>query len=63
MLKERETLNYFLSQEGKNGPRLQDRWRLFRNARRSGIGVPMIEAFKHLGDLLQWVDTPDQGQV
>jgi flavin-dependent dehydrogenase len=63
MQKERETLNYFLSQEGQNGPRLQDRWRLFRNARRSGIGVPMIEAFKHLGDLLQWVDTPDQGQV
>jgi len=61
MLKERETLNYFLAQEGKNGPRLQDRWRLFRNARRSGIGLPMHEAFKHLGDLLQWVDTPDQG--
>ena len=63
MQKERETLNYFLSQEGKNGPRLQDRWRLFRNARRSGIGLPMHEAFKHMGDLLQWVDTPDQGQV
>jgi flavin-dependent dehydrogenase len=63
MLKERETLNYFLSQEGQNGPRLQDRWRLFRNARRSGIGLPMHEAFKHLGDLLQWVDTPHQGQV
>jgi len=63
MLKERETLNYFLSQEGKNGPRLQDRWRLFRNARRSGIGLPMHKAFKHLSDLLQWVDSPDQGQV
>jgi flavin-dependent dehydrogenase len=63
MQKERDTLNYFLSQEGKNVPRLQDRWRLFRNARRSGIGLPIFEAFKHLGDLLQWVDTPDQGQV
>jgi flavin-dependent dehydrogenase len=63
MLKERETLNYFLSQEGKNGPRLQDRWRLFRNARRSGIGLPVIEACKHLGDLLQWIETPDQGPV
>jgi flavin-dependent dehydrogenase len=63
MQKERETLNYFLSEEGKNGPRLQDRWRLFRNARRSGIGLPMDEAFKHLGDLMHWVETPDQGQL
>jgi flavin-dependent dehydrogenase len=63
MQKERETLNYFLSEENKSGPRLQDRWRLFRNARRSGIGLPMIEAFKHLGDLLQWVETADQDQV
>jgi hypothetical protein len=46
-----------------NGPRLQDRWRLFRNTRRSGVGLPIHEAFKHLGDLLQWADSPDQGQV
>jgi hypothetical protein len=26
----------------------------------AGIGLPMHEAFKHSGDLLQWVDTPDQ---
>jgi flavin-dependent dehydrogenase len=61
MKKERETLDYFLSQEGRNGPRLQDRWRLFRNARRSGIGLPMLEAFRHLGALLQWVESPDKG--
>jgi flavin-dependent dehydrogenase len=61
MKKERETLDYFLSQRGKNGPRLQDRWRLFCNARRSGIGLPMLEACKHLGSLLQWVDSPGKG--
>jgi flavin-dependent dehydrogenase len=61
MKKERETLDYFLSQEGKNGPRLQDRWRLFRNARRSGIGLPILDAFRNLGALLQWVESTDRG--
>jgi flavin-dependent dehydrogenase len=61
MKKERETLDYFLSQERKNGPRLRDRWRFFCNARRSGIGLPMLEAFKRMGALSQWVEGPDQG--
>jgi len=61
MKNERETLDYFCSQEGKNGPRLQDRWRLFCNARRSGVGLPMLEAFKQLGSLLQWVESHDKG--
>jgi flavin-dependent dehydrogenase len=60
MKRERETLDYFLAQEGKGGPRLQDRWRLFRNARRSGIGLPMLEAFRQAGALLHWVEGPDQ---
>jgi flavin-dependent dehydrogenase len=61
MKKERETIDYFLSQEGRNGPRFRDRWRFFCNARRSGIGLPMVEAFRHLGALTQWVEGPDQG--
>jgi flavin-dependent dehydrogenase len=60
MKKERETLNYLLSQEGKGRPRLRDRWRFFCNARRSGIGLPMLEAFRRMGALSQWVDCPDQ---
>jgi len=60
MRKERETLDYLLSQEGKNGPRLRDRWRFFCNARRSGIGLPMLEAFKRMGSLSQWLESPDQ---
>ncbi len=61
MKKERETLDYFLSQEGeKSGPRMRDRWRLFRNARRSGIGLPMVEAFRQAGALLHWEEGPDQ---
>jgi flavin-dependent dehydrogenase len=61
MKKERETLDYFLSKKGKNGPRLQDRWRLFRNARRSGIGLSIPDAFRNLGALLQWVESTDRG--
>jgi len=60
MKKERETLDYLLSREGKGGPRLRDRWRFFKNARRSGIGLPMLEAFKRIGTLSQWVDIPDR---
>jgi flavin-dependent dehydrogenase len=60
MKKERETLDYLLSYEGKRGPRVRDRWRFFCNARRSGIGLPMIEAFKQMGTLSQWVEIPDQ---
>jgi flavin-dependent dehydrogenase len=60
MKKERETLDYLLSRKGKSGPRLRDRWRFFRNARRSGIELPMLEAFKRMGSLSQWVECPDQ---
>ena len=60
MKKERETLDYLLSQQGKSGPRLQDRWRFFCNARRSGIGLPLIEAFRQIGALSQWVEGPRQ---
>jgi len=59
MKKERETLDYLLSPEGKGGPRLQDRWRFFCNARRSGIGLPMLEAFKRMGSLSRWVENPE----
>ena len=62
MKKERETLDYLLSYEGKHGPRMRDRWRFFCNARRSGIGLPMIEAFKQMGALSQWVEIPDESR-
>jgi hypothetical protein len=60
MKKERETLDYLLSRGRKSGPRLRDRWRFFRNARCSGIGLPMLGAFKRMGSLSQWVESPDQ---
>lgn len=60
MKKERETLDYLLSREGNGGPRLRDRWRFFKNARRSGIGLPLLEAFRRIGTLSQWVDVPDR---
>lgn len=56
MKKERETLDYLLAQKGKNGPRLRDRWRFYRSARRSGIGLPMLDAFKRIGTLSRWVE-------
>jgi flavin-dependent dehydrogenase len=61
MKKERETLDYFLLRDKKRQPRLRDRWRLFRNARRSGIGLPVLEAFRQAGALLHWEEDPDQG--
>ncbi|MDD1695453.1 MAG: hypothetical protein LUQ54_01015, partial [Methanoregula sp.] len=60
MKKERETLDYLLLKKGKSGPRLQDRWRFFCSARRSGIRLPMIEAFKRIGTLSHWAESPDQ---
>jgi flavin-dependent dehydrogenase len=60
MRKERETLDYLLSRRGEGGPRLRDRWRFYRNARRSGIGLPMIEAFKRIGSLSRWVEGPGE---
>ena len=62
MKKERETLDYLLLKRETSGPRLRDRGRFFRNARRSGIGLPMIEAFKRIGTLSRWVDSADQGK-
>ncbi len=56
MKKERETLDYLLSVSGTTGPRFRDRWRFFLNARRSGIGLPMLEAFKRMGSLTRWVE-------
>ncbi len=56
MRKERETLDYLLSSPGKVGPRWRDRWRFFRSARRSDIGLPMVEAFKQMGSLSRWVE-------
>ncbi len=62
MKKERETLDYLLEQRGKGSPRMVDRWRFFRSARRSGIGLPMLEAFRQLGSLSQWLDGPGAGR-
>jgi len=58
MKKERETLDYLLRQGRKGEPRLRDRWRFYRNARRSGITLPMLEAFRRMGSLSRWVDAP-----
>ena len=60
MKKERETLDYLLAQGRNKGPRLRDRWRFYQNARRSGIGLPMLEAFRRMGSLSRWVDVPDR---
>jgi flavin-dependent dehydrogenase len=60
MKKERETLDYLLSQEGKRGPRLRDQWRFYCNARRSGVALPMLEAFRRRGSLSQWLESPDR---
>jgi flavin-dependent dehydrogenase len=58
MRKERETLDYLLSDGRATGPRIRDRWRFFRNAQRSGIGLPIIEAFRRMGSLSRWVENP-----
>jgi flavin-dependent dehydrogenase len=60
MKKERETLDYLLRQGRNGGPRLRDRWRFYRNARRSGITLPMFEAFRRMGSLSRWVDVSDR---
>lgn len=61
MRKERETLEFLLSQGKSGSPRLRDRWRFFQNARRSGIELPMIEAFRRMGSLSRWVEGPKKG--
>jgi flavin-dependent dehydrogenase len=58
MKKERETLDYLIGKGKEGGPRLRDRWRFYENARRSGIKLPMREAFRRMGSLSRWVDTP-----
>lgn len=55
MRRERETIDYLRSGSGTAGPRLRDRWRFYRNARRSGIGLPLPEAFRRMGSLSQWI--------
>jgi flavin-dependent dehydrogenase len=60
MKKERETLDYLIAQGSNGGPRIRDRWRFFRNAQRSGIGLPLLEAFKRMGSLSRWVKGPDE---
>ena len=59
MKKERDTLDYLLSRRGESGPRLRDRWRFYLNAKRSGIDLPILEAFRRLGSLSQWVGGPN----
>jgi flavin-dependent dehydrogenase len=59
MKKERETLDFLLAQGKGGGPRMRDRWRFYRNAHRSGIRLPMIEAFRRMGSLSMWVEGPD----
>jgi flavin-dependent dehydrogenase len=60
MRKERETLDYLLTQRHRSSPRLRDRWRFFTNAHRSGIGLPMLEAFRRMGSLSQWLENSDR---
>jgi flavin-dependent dehydrogenase len=59
MKKERETLDFLLAQGKNGGPRMRDRWRFYQNARRSGIRLPMLEAFKRMGSLSRWVEGSD----
>jgi len=63
MKKERETLDYLLSDGQVNGPRLRDRWRFYRNARRSGIRLPMLQAFRRMGSLSQWIEGDGHQQL
>ena len=56
MRRERETLDFLLARRETRGPRVRDRWRFYRNARRSGIDLPLLEALKRMGSLSRWVD-------
>ncbi len=56
MKKERETLDYLLSTGKTTGPRLRDRWRFYRNARRSSVRLPLREAFRRMGSLSRWIE-------
>jgi len=59
MKKERETLDYLLSAGRTTGPRIRDRWRFYRNARRSGVRLPAREAFRRIGSLTRWIEGGD----
>ncbi len=56
MKKERETLDYLLTAGQERGPRIRDRWRFYRNARRSGVRLPIQEAFRRIGSLTRWIE-------
>jgi flavin-dependent dehydrogenase len=56
MKKERETLDYLLSDSRDSAPRIRDRWRFYRNARRSGVKLPLQEAFRRMGSLTRWIE-------
>ena len=58
MRDERETLDYLIMEGKVTGPRLRDRWRFYLNARRSGIRLPLVEAFREMGSLSRWVENP-----
>ena len=60
MRRERETLDYLLARRERSGPRVRDRWRFYRNARRSGIDLPMVEVLKRMGSLSRWTDGPER---
>lgn len=51
MARERESLDRLLERRGHGGPDLRDRWRFYRNARRSGIEIPLFQAFRQVGSL------------
>ncbi|NLX49963.1 MAG: hypothetical protein GXY82_08890 [Methanospirillum sp.] len=55
---ERETLDRLLAAGGGGALGLRDRWRFYRNARRSGIRLPLAEAVREAGRLSRWVDGP-----
>lgn len=59
MKKERETLDYLIAGGQKAGPRLRDRWRFYQNARRSGVRLPIQEAFRRIGSLTRWIEGED----
>lgn len=56
MKKERETLDYLIAEGRKAGPRIRDRWRFYQNARRSGVRLPIEEAFRRIGSLTRWIE-------
>ena len=56
---QRDTLDYLLARRDGAGPRLRDCWRFYRNARRSGIGIPPFEVVRQLRGLSHWADAAE----